>query len=73
MTNHYEMRYETHYIAKLRDDGTQCTEVVFFNGEMIHKATFHASNLGSAKRGEYLGCMVASVAREHRAKEVANV
>jgi hypothetical protein len=68
MTNHYETRYETSYIAKLRDDGTECTEVVFFNGETIHKATFPASNLGSANRGEYLCCMVASVAREHRSK-----
>lgn len=66
MINHYEMRYETHYIAKLRESGDTCDEVVFFNGEMIHKATFRASNLGSAKRGEYLDCMVASVARDHK-------
>src|SRR4051812_44550360 len=61
----YEMRYQTDYIAKLRDDGQECTEVVFFKGEQIHKATFPASNLGSSKRGDYLESMVASVARQH--------
>lgn len=66
MVDHYEMRYQTNYIAKLREKDGECTEIVFFNGEQIHKATFPASNLGSAKRGDYLASMVASVAREHR-------
>ena len=71
MVDHYEMRYESNYIAKLREQDGECTEVVFFRGEQIHRATFLASNLGSAKRGEYLGCMVASVAREHQRGQVA--
>jgi hypothetical protein len=66
MSNHYEIRYETNYIAKLREDGNECTEIVFFKGEQIHKATFPTRNLGTANRGEYLECMVASVAREHK-------
>jgi hypothetical protein len=67
MSNHYEMRYQNDYIAKLRVSGTEATEVVFFNGAMIHQATFPISNLGNAKRGAYLECMVASVARSHKA------
>lgn len=66
MVNLYELRYENDYIAKLREKDSECVEVVFFKGEEIHRATFPTSNLGSAKRGEYLGCMAASVAREHR-------
>jgi hypothetical protein len=66
MTNHYETRYQSDYIAKLRDDGTTCTEIVFYRGGQIHRAEFPSSNLGTAKRGEYLDCMVVSVAREHR-------
>jgi hypothetical protein len=65
-SKHYEMRYKTNYIAKLREQDGECTEVVFFNGEQIHRATFSASNLGLAKRGEYLSSMVASIAREHQ-------
>ena len=64
---HYEMRYKTDYIAKLREHDGECTEVVFFNGEQIHRATFPASNLGLANRGEYLRSMVASVARDWKA------
>ena len=66
----YEMRFEDKYIAKLRESGNECSEVVFFNGEQIHSATFPASYLGSAKRGEYLECMVHSIAREHKQKLV---
>lgn len=67
MTKHYEMRFETNYIAKLRESNGVCDEIVFFNGQQIHKATFPANNLGSASRGEYLRCMVASIVREHKA------
>jgi hypothetical protein len=73
MANHYETRYQSDnapggsdYIAKLRDDGTTCTEIVFYRGEQIHRAEFPSSNLGTAKRGEYLDCMVISVARKHK-------
>jgi hypothetical protein len=66
MNKHYETRYQTNYIAKLREQDGKCIEIVFFNGEQIHRAEFLASNLGTAKRGEYLECMVASVAREHQ-------
>ena len=65
MTKHYELRHETDYIAKLREQDGQCDEIVFFKGEQIYKATFPASNLGGASRGEYLRCMASSIAREH--------
>jgi hypothetical protein len=65
---HYEMRYEDKYIAKLREQGDECEEIVFFNGEQIHRVSFPSSNLGCASRGEYLRTMVASIAREHSRK-----
>jgi hypothetical protein len=65
---HYETRYEEKYIAKLREQGDTCEEIVFFNGEQIHRTSFPTSNLGGASRGEYLRCMVASVARAHSSK-----
>lgn len=34
-TRHYELRHEQNYIAKLREQDGQCTEVVFFNGSEI--------------------------------------
>ena len=68
MVRHYELRFDSKYIAKLREESSECTEVVFYNGEQIHKATFPSKNLGCASRSEYLKSMVASVAREHRAQ-----
>ncbi len=63
-SKHYEVRYQNDYIAKLRESGDTCTEVVFFRGEQIHHADFPSSNLGDADRSAYLSSMVASIARE---------
>jgi len=65
----YELRHDGDYIAKLREntDTRECAEIVFYRGEKIHTATFPASNLGGASRGEYLECMAHSIAREHKA------
>lgn len=61
---HYEtreIRTSGNYIAKFSEYAGECREIVFRNGEQIHFAEFSASNLGQAKRGEYLGVMCASV------------
>ena len=71
MSKHYELRHEQDYIAKLREDGDTCTEIVFFKGEQIYRAEFPTSNLGTAVRSGYLLCMVVSVAREHKAAAAA--
>lgn len=66
MREHYEMRYNTDYIAKMSEQDGECREIVYYKGEQIHYATFPASNLGSAKRGDYLEAMVATIARRHK-------
>lgn len=64
---HYELRHKADYIAKLREntDTGNCHEIVFYKGEQIHESSFPSRNLGGASRGEYLECMVHSIAREH--------
>ena len=66
MTKLFETRHAGDYIAKLRESGDTCTEIVFFKGEQIYQADFPTSCLGDAKRGDYLESMAASIARKHR-------
>ena len=70
MGRHFETRYQDRYIAKLREDGDTCEEIVFLDGEQIHRTTFPTRNLGGASRGEYLQCMVSSVAYQHEHPEI---
>lgn len=69
MANHYEMRLEANgnsYIAKLAEHDGLCREIVFANGSQIYYAEFPSSNLGSAKRGDYLEAMANSIAAKHK-------
>ena len=62
---HYEtriIRESGNYIAKLSEYAGECREIVFCDGEQVHLAEFPASNLGQAKRGEYLEVMGNSIA-----------
>jgi hypothetical protein len=65
MSNHYELRHATDYIAELTERDGTCTEIVSYRGELIHTATFPSSNLGNSARSVYLECMVASAVRMH--------
>ena len=69
---HYETRIirdSGNYIVKLSEISGNCEEIVFRNGEEIHRARFPANNLGSAKRGEYLEVMGNSIADRFEREE----